>query len=295
MVVFNTTGTLPSTITSGTTYYVKTVPSSTTFTISSSSGGSAISTSGKSQSGTHYMASSAMWTCSNGNANCAATNNGVSEQGSFLRTCKYSQTPVSITVGGIPGGPNFMCTTKALTPLTTTQSTVTTALNAMAASGATNIEEGVAWAWRILSPGAPFTDGRAYTEIDNKKIIVLMTDGENTYYPTSKSMLTSWYGAWGYLNYNHLGTTSTSSTTLTTTMNTRTLQACTNAKAAGVTIYTVGFEINAGSANNPSAALALLQNCASSIDKYYNATDESSLLAAFTAIGDSITQLRIAE
>jgi Flp pilus assembly protein TadG len=39
MVVFNTTGTLPSTITSGTTYYVKTVPSSTTFTISSSSGG----------------------------------------------------------------------------------------------------------------------------------------------------------------------------------------------------------------------------------------------------------------
>jgi hypothetical protein len=78
-------------------------------------------------------------------------------------------------------------------------------------------------------------------------------------------------------------------------MNTRTLQACTNAKAAGVTIYTVGFEINAGSANNPSAALALLQNCASSIDKYYNATDESSLLAAFTAIGDSITQLRIAE
>ena len=39
------------------------------------------------------------------------------------------------------------------------------------------------WGWRVLSPTAPFTEGRAYTANDNKKILVLMTDGENTYYP----------------------------------------------------------------------------------------------------------------
>jgi hypothetical protein len=121
-----------------------------------------------------------------------------------------------------------------------------------------------------------------------------MTDGENTYYPKS-NFLSSWYSAWGYVSRGHMGTTSTDSDTLTTTMNTRTLQACTNAKAAGVKIYTVGFEINEGTTNNPSAALTLLKNCASSTDMYYNATDESGLLAAFTAIGDSISQLRIAQ
>jgi len=51
---FSTTGTLPTGIAASTIYYVVSVPTADTFTISATSGGSAINTSG-SQSGTHYL------------------------------------------------------------------------------------------------------------------------------------------------------------------------------------------------------------------------------------------------
>ena len=53
-VVFSTTGALPTGLTAGTVYYVKTVVSSSTFTVSSSAGGTVINTSG-SQSGTQSV------------------------------------------------------------------------------------------------------------------------------------------------------------------------------------------------------------------------------------------------
>ncbi|HMN87177.1 MAG TPA: hypothetical protein PKA74_14455, partial [Bauldia sp.] len=293
-VVFSTSGSLPSGITAGTMYYVKTVPSTSTFTVASTSSGSAIRTTG-SQSGTHKMTSSAMWVCSSNSAGCGGTGNGVTDKAAFARTCKYNQTPVNVTVGGLSGGPNFMCSSKAITPLSTSETTVDAAITAMVASGSTNIGEGVGWGWRILSPTEPFTAGRQYSDEDNQKIMVVMTDGENTYYPKSSMFTKSWYGAWGLVWNGRLGTTSTDTDTLTTKMNDRTLEACKNAKAAGVKIYTVGFEINAGTTSNPSAALTLLRNCASDPSMYYDAANESELIDAFTAIGDSITSLRVSK
>ncbi len=245
--------------------------------------------------------SNANWTCSNGNANCGGSGIGKSEEDAFgtQSSCKYGTTSAhvfaaNVTVGGIPGGPNFMCTTPALTGLTSDKTDIIDANNALVATGATNILSGVMWGWRTLSPGEPFTGGRDYADPENKKIIVLMTDGANTYYPNSK-FLGSWYGAYGYLDMGHLGTTSSNSSTLTAAMDARTLQGCQNAKLAGVTIYTVGFDINSGTVGNVNNALSLLKACASDEDKYFNANDNTALLAAFSAIGDSITQLRIAE
>lgn len=51
----NSGGALPANIVSGTTYYVKTVPTTDTFTISATDGGTAISTLVQSQSGTHTV------------------------------------------------------------------------------------------------------------------------------------------------------------------------------------------------------------------------------------------------
>ncbi|MGX7872333.1 hypothetical protein ACVDG5_005215 [Mesorhizobium sp. ORM6] len=47
----------------------------------------------------------------------------------------------------------------------------------MAASGATNVPEGMAWRWRTLSSGAPFTEGRPETEKGNDKVLIVLTDG----------------------------------------------------------------------------------------------------------------------
>ena len=53
-IVLSTTGALPTGLTVGTVYYVLTVPTADTFTVSTSAGGSAVNTSG-SQSGTHSV------------------------------------------------------------------------------------------------------------------------------------------------------------------------------------------------------------------------------------------------
>ena len=58
-----------------------------------------------------------------------------------------------------------------------------------------------AWGWRVLSPTPPFTEGEPFNAArDNvRKVIVLMSDGENTNVG-SDVVMSSDYSA-----YNHLG------------------------------------------------------------------------------------------
>ncbi len=294
-VVPDTTGSLYSGLTAGTQYYVlSTGLTSNTFRVSTSSGGSAVATSG-SQSGVHYLMTSRSWTCADGDANCGGANDGVSEGTAFGRTCKYGTAANKaaaqpITVGGIPGGPNFMCTTTAVTPMTTDKPTITNSIAGMIALGATNIQEGLMWGWRLLSPGAPFVEGRAYSVNDNQKILILMTDGFNTYYPkTNSNLLKSWYGAWGYVARSHLGSTSTNQNTLIDKMNERTALACQNVKAAGIIVYTVSFQVE------DADTLGMMRACATEPSMAYVSTSQGALLSAFSAIGDEITLLRISQ
>ena len=85
-------------------------------------------------------------------------------------------------------------------PLTSNEGTIQTNIAAMRhwSGGGTNQAEGLAWGWRVLSPTAPFTEGAPYGP-DVRKVIVLMSDGENTNVG-SDPVLASDYSA-----YNHLG------------------------------------------------------------------------------------------
>ena len=313
-VLFTTTGALPAGLTKTTRYYVLSTGLTTnSFRVSTSSNGSAVNTSG-SQSGTHSIANA--YTCRGPNtppsttsstANCARSGStgatvGQGEKDAFggkslpsSLNCKYGTTAnkatvANITVSGLPAGPNFMCTSTALLPLSTNKTTIKNAINAMTAQGATGITEGAMWGWRVLSPGAPFTDGRVYNTKNNTKVLVLMTDGQNTYYGQSH-FLKSWYDTYGYVDRNHLGTTSTNNATLTQFMDQRTQQACINMKAAGIIIYTVAFQIP----GDQAGALTLLDNCASDKDKYFAPGTETELLAAFNAIGKDISELRVSK
>ena len=80
--------------------------------------------------------------------------------------------------------------------------------------------------------------------------------------------------------------------TLTKAMDDRTVLACTNMKAAGVIVYTVGFEITGTGA---AAALDVLKKCASDKDKYFAPNSEAELLSSFNAIGKDISELRISK
>jgi Flp pilus assembly protein TadG len=328
-VAFTTTGTLPSGITANTIYFVRTVPSSSTFTVAATSGGAPIfittagsgthtlhrlvATSGT-QSGTHTYTKIADWTCQSGSANCGGGSNGKSENAALAGInvsndlqCKYGTvaskaTIAGITISSMEGGPNYMCTSQAVTPLTTNDmagaDTVRTAIEAQQAYGYTNITAGIMWGWRLLSPTEPFTEGRAYTDNENDKIMIVMTDGENTYFPYvpgsspnsyNNKFVKSAYGAWGYIYKSHLGINTTTSATIFSTLNSRTALACENVKDANIQVYTIAFQVS------DAATLQMLEDCASDPTMAYQSGNNDELIAAFAAIGDDISLLRIAQ
>ena len=198
------------------------------------------------------------------------------------RTCKYAGAPI---IDGT--GPNYMCTTKPVVALTNSRSTVEAAIDGLVASGNTNIGEGTMWGWRLLSPSTPFTEGRSFGDHTNRKVMIIMTDGENTYSSASNHN-SSRYGASGYASKGRLGTTYTS-TAYVSAMNAKLALACSNAKAAGITIYTVAFRLE----SSPTTQEILTQ-CATSPDGYFAASDGSTLIQSFQTIGRDIAELRVA-
>lgn len=215
------------------------------------------------------------------------------------RTCKYAgggSVPAdSCSRGSQDGpGPNYMCTTRPLLALSQDKTEVKTAIDAMGASGNTNIGEGVMWGWRVLSPTLPFAEGRSYDDVENKKALIVMTDGQNTY-SSSSNHNKSRYGAYGYADpyeagaEGRLGTTYTSTAYVSQmTQNTRT--ACANAKAAGITVFSVAFRLE-----SDPATQALLRECASGTDKVFVASNGDALIQSFQNIGRQISQLRISD
>ena len=80
----------------------------------------------------------------------------------------------------IPGLPNVKCS-RPLTRLTNVKADQLAAIDALTAMGETYIPAGLVWGWRTLSTEVPFQDGAPNTPGTRaRKILVLMTDGENT-------------------------------------------------------------------------------------------------------------------
>ncbi len=190
---------------------------------------------------------------------------------------------------GYSYGPNGGCSMQPLIRLTTNTASIKTAVNAMVAVGDTNIPMGMMWGWHTLSPNAPFADGSAYGAQHLKKIMILMTDGDNTMGdPSSTSEQNkSYYSGLGYIWQNILGITSGATAQRQTAMDNRQALVCSNMKAQGIVIYTVRVEVTTG----PSP---VLQGCATSPDMYYDVQDVSTLNAVFASIAGSINNLRIA-
>ena len=160
------------------------------------------------------------------------------------------------------------------------------AIGKLGAYGGTNIHEGIMWGWRVLSPGEPFTQGKAYSDKGNRKIIVLMTDGAN-FHGAFNNFNKSWYSAYGYAAENRLGSNLNSTSKLVGAMNNRTLEACTNAKAAGILIYTIAFDID------DKDTVDLLRSCATNPAMAYDTDTTSQMAAAFEDIANKLGELRL--
>jgi Flp pilus assembly protein TadG len=207
--------------------------------------------------------------------------NAVKYTGKTMSSGNFNSTGMSYQKG-----PNAGCTLQPVIRLTTDGSTIKASIDNMTAIGETNIPMGLIWGWHAVTPNLPFGDGTAYNTPHTRKIIILMTDGENTNFDSGDAN-DSHYGGLGFA-WQRLGsiTETMSEAQRTQALDGRLSILCTNMKAKHVEIYTIRVEVSSGSST-------LLQNCATSADKFYDVQNVATLGVAFDAIAGSITNLRI--
>ncbi|MYZ46377.1 TadE/TadG family type IV pilus assembly protein [Propylenella binzhouense] len=187
------------------------------------------------------------------------------------------------------GGPNLACP-RPVVELTDDVSRIKGEITQMQphpASG-TNIAQGLVWAWRVLSPEAPFTEGVAYSDKETTKVLVLLSDGFNQGVGSSAPVKSD-YTSYGYLAQKRLGSDTIEGAERATDK--KVSRICESVKAKGIRVYTILFQVNAASIQD------VFRTCASTGEDgeplYYYAPDAATLQTAFEDIGDDLTTLRI--
>jgi Flp pilus assembly protein TadG len=146
-------------------------------------------------------------------------------------------------------------------PLSYDWSAIKTKIGNMEPTGNTNQGIGMAWAWMTLTQSDPYNAPAKDPNYTYKDAIVLLSDGLNTQ--------NRWYSNAAQIDA-------------------RQMILCDNAKAAGITVYTV--HVNTG--GDPTSAV--LQYCASGTQNFYTITSASQTAAVFSSIGTSLSKLRVA-
>jgi len=183
-------------------------------------------------------------------------------------------------------GPNRSCTTTPITPLTTSERTLLNAIDDMGASGTTNIPNGIGWGIRVISPGAPFTEGSPYSDNDYIKAMVILTDGDNVMSGRNTDQMSD-YEAYGFIADGRLGRRSSSRNVLSNELDNRTEAACDYAKSQGIRVYTITFQVRSSSTRQ------LMQDCASNPSLYFDSPSSEALEDAFEMIAGDLTNLRL--
>jgi Flp pilus assembly protein TadG len=181
-----------------------------------------------------------------------------------------------------------------IVPMTSNKDTLKTVINGFVASGNTAGHLGTAWAWYLLSPnwanvfpaGSKPQPYSMLAEVGEKgqpllkKVAVLMTDGEYNYqYCNSTTPNT----AGATIPDSDTGNSGANCKSPHGNSTNQARSLCTAMKAAGITVYTVGFGL--GSAGS---AVDTLRGCASEPHMFYNTTTGDELRNAFRHIATSI-------
>jgi Flp pilus assembly protein TadG len=225
-------------------------------------------------------------------------------------------------------GPNSSCTTNPITPLKDVtqlaqKEEIDNAIDAMAPNGNTNVPEGLAWGWRTVSSNEPFTEGRPNTERGNDKVVIVLTDGANTYSAVSDSGYAnnrSTYAAYGYTGLTYpgsgsvtrlfmntstdIGKTTYTGANYTAALDEQMQTLCGNAKNSNVLVMTVALDLSTTDAGDKKA-LDALKACSSDsrfrkdptdptkpAKLFWNATG-ATLSDNFREIANELSNLRI--
>jgi hypothetical protein len=187
-------------------------------------------------------------------------------------------------------GPNMACPDELLR-LSNNRTTIKNKIDSLGHwnGGGTISSEGIMWGWRTLSPKLPFADAKPYGTPNNKKVLVLMTDGENqigdNMPSAAQTTMLSHYSAYGYLKWGRFG--SENFQVAHDHLDSRMRLACSNAKAAGVQIITILFRVETEKSKE------LLKNCATNGQMFLMAKNQSELQTAFKKVAEEINKIRL--
>ncbi|MBX3490062.1 VWA domain-containing protein [Parvibaculum sp.] len=161
---------------------------------------------------------------------------------------------------------NAQCSLRPMVPLSTDWNMLRSEIDAMVAGGATNTTIGFVWGWQLLTNGALLSNAAAPSANELDKVMVYMTDGENTYYRE--------------------GIGSCNGSSHCPGVDVRTAAVCNAIKQTGIMVYTVRL-INGNA--------TLLRNCASHPSMYYDVSNASDLTDVFKSIAQALSNLRLSK
>ena len=164
---------------------------------------------------------------------------------------------------------------QAIMGLSYNWSDMSTLVDNMVANGSTNQPIGLVWGWQSLVGGGPFTAPSMDSNYNYVQAIILLSDGLNTqdrWYGNGRDVSTS-------VDHRMVDTDGSGT--------------CANFKNASTsTVTNIIYTIQVNTDGDPTSTL--LQNCASSTDKFYLLTSASGIANVFNNIGTSLTKLRVA-
>jgi Flp pilus assembly protein TadG len=193
-------------------------------------------------------------------------------------------------------GPWSGCAATPVVPMTYNRSHIDDGIGNMTALGPTLIAEGLAWGWRSISPGAPFTQVEGsgsiapavisnYNDVRWRKVMVLMTDGDNDLNAGSYGFNNTIYSAYGRggeaLANNRFGTTSAAS--IMTNLDDAMVRVCNKIKAQNIELYVTSFGTGVSASTQ-----SRLQSCATKPANYQHNTSSADLQAFFNHIGEDV-------
>ena len=236
--------------------------------------------------GTKTTVSTGNFASCNGYNNCSCSGNG---NGKVCKATNYTHTwtPSATSAWGgciedrtqnydvqntTPSGASLFpaanddnCPVMTMMPLNYNWTNLSNEIDGMVANGSTNQPVGLAHGWQTITTGAPYS--APALPPNTSQYIILVSDGLNTQ--------DRWYGD---------GSNQSSS------IDTREGLLCTNAKAAGITIYTIFIDL--GGTQGSSAPL---QSCATDSSKYFDLTTSGAVISTFNTIAQQITAVRVSK
>ncbi|MFK7840516.1 MAG: pilus assembly protein TadG-related protein [Bdellovibrionales bacterium] len=174
-------------------------------------------------------------------------------------------------------GPNYTCPSASVLPMTEDMTDLKGRIGEMQANGWTFGNIGMVWGLRLLSPTAPFTEGVEWDNTAWRKVIVMMTDGDN--------VRSSPYGAFGR-NGEH-------SVSSAAVLDDRLEDICENMDNMenGPSVYTITFEASEGGIDSDTETL--YRNCAVNGGRHEHVNTSDELQDVFRDIAQELSNLRI--